>query len=108
MDATTVEVTNLAKANNENDPTKQLISFKREEMEKFREHELKSFQLMLSQRENNRYDTNQATPSSWRIPFGETGHYPNWNRGFGTGPPCQLRMPDGSYGTALPAIDIKY
>ena len=43
VDATTVEVTNLAKATNENDPTKQLISFKREEMEKFREHELKSF-----------------------------------------------------------------
>ena len=63
---------------------------------------------MLSQRENGRYDTNQATPSSWRIPFGETGNYPNWNRGFGTGPPCQLRMPDGSYGTAIPAIDIKY
>ena len=32
VDATTVEVTNLAKATNENDPTKQLISFKMEEM----------------------------------------------------------------------------
>ena len=32
VDATTVEVTNLDKATNENDPTKQLISFKMEEM----------------------------------------------------------------------------
>lgn len=32
VDATTVEVTNLAKATNENDPTKQLISSKMEEM----------------------------------------------------------------------------
>ena len=52
VDATTVEVMNLVKATIENDPNKQLISFMREEVGKFREHEFKLFQLMLFQREN--------------------------------------------------------
>ena len=41
LDTTTVEVMNLVKASIENDPTKELITFMREEMEKSREHEVK-------------------------------------------------------------------
>lgn len=75
LDATTVEVMNLVKATIENDLTKELITFIREDMEKSREHELKLFQLMLSQRANSSYDSYQAIPSSRGILFGETGYY---------------------------------
>ena len=44
LDATTVEVMKLVKATIENDQTKELITFMREEMEKSREYELKLFQ----------------------------------------------------------------
>lgn len=64
LDATTVEVMNLVKATIENDPTKELITFMREEMEKSCEHEFKLFQLMLSQRANSSYDSYQAIQSS--------------------------------------------
>ncbi|CAH3122860.1 unnamed protein product, partial [Pocillopora meandrina] len=50
LDATTLEAMNLVRSTIENDPTKELISFMREEMEKSREHEFKLLQLMLSQR----------------------------------------------------------
>lgn len=78
------------------DPTKEMINFMREEMEKSRQHELKLFQLMLSHSANDSY---QAMPSSasTSMPFGDkcTGYYPTWNGGFGPGPSNQLRMPDG-------------
>ena len=64
LDATTVEVMNLVKATIENDQTKELITFKREEMEKSCEYELKLFQLMFSQRANSTYDSYQGIPSS--------------------------------------------
>ena len=104
---------NLVKASIENDPTKELIAFMMEEMEKSREHELKLFQLMLSQRPNGSYDSYQTMPSSGGIPFGERGHYPTWNGGFGTGPSNQLIMPDGSFGAAsraqmMPSNDSVY
>ena len=113
LDATTVEIMNLVKASIENDPTKELIAFMREEMEKSREHELKLFQLMLSQRANGSCDSHQTMPSSGGIPFEETGHYPTWNGGFGTGPSNQLIMPDGSFGAAsrapmMPSNDSVY
>ena len=64
LDATTVEVMKLVKATIENDQTKELVTFMREEMEKSREYELKLFQLMFSQRANSTYDSYQLTPSS--------------------------------------------
>ena len=103
LDATTVEVMHRLKSTIENDPTKELITFMKEELEKSREHELKLFQLMLSQRANSSHDSYQAIPSSGGIPFGETGFYPTWNGGFETCPSNQLRMPDGSYGTVSQA-----
>ena len=42
----------LIQAAVKNDPTKEMIRFVREEMEKSREHELKLFQLMLGNRAN--------------------------------------------------------
>ena len=90
LDATSVEVMNLVKASIENEPTKELITFMREEMEKSREHELKLFQLMLSQRANSGYDSYKTIPSSGGIPF----------EGFGVGPSNQLIMSDGSFGAA--------
>ena len=101
LDATTIEVMKLVKGAVDNDPTKEMINFMREEMEKSRQHELKLFQLMLSHRANDSY---QAMPSSASnsTPFGDTctGYYSTWNGGFGPGPSNQLRMPDGSYGPA--------
>ena len=54
-----------------NDPTKEMISFLRDEVEKSREHELKLFQLMLSDRANS-----GMPPSSM-----EAWIYPSWNQG---------------------------
>lgn len=103
LDATTLEAMNLVRSTIENDPTKELISFMREEMEKSREHEFKLLQLMLSQRPNGNYNSFQTMQSSGGIPFGDTVYYPNWNGGFAPGPASQLRMPDASYGNVSPA-----
>ena len=73
LDATTVEVMNLVKATIENDQTKELITFKREEMEKSCEYELKLFQLMFSQRAKSTYDSYQETPSSEAYHLGRQG-----------------------------------
>lgn len=103
LDATTLEAMNLVRSTIENDPTKELISFMREEMEKSRENEFKLLQLMLSQRPNGNYNSFQTMQSSGGIPFGDTVYYPNWNGGFAPGPASQLRMPDASYGNVSPA-----
>lgn len=68
LDATTLEAKNLVRSTIENDLTKELISFMREEMEKSREHEFKLLQLMLSQRPNGNYDSFQTIQSSGGIP----------------------------------------
>ena len=86
LDATTVEVMKLVKATIENDRTKELITFMREEMEKSHEYELKLFQLMLPQRTNSTYDCCQGTPSSEAYHLGRQGiTQPGmgfWNRPF--------------------------
>ena len=57
-----------------NDPTKDLIAFMREEMEKFREHEMKLFHLMFSNRANTGYGHSlQGMASSHNMAYGETG-----------------------------------
>ena len=52
LDSATTEVLTLVREAVQNDPTKELISFMKEEMEKSREHELTLFQLLLSHRPN--------------------------------------------------------
>ena len=58
-----------------NDPTKEMISFLGDEMEKSREHELKLFQLMLGNRANS------GMPPS---PSMDTGFYPSMPSSLGS------------------------
>ena len=69
------EVIQLIQEAVRNDPTKEMISFLGDEMEKSREHELKLFQLMLGNRANS------GMPPSFSM---ETGFYPSWNQGMMT------------------------
>ena len=67
LDLATTEVLTLVREAVQNDPTKELISFMKEEMEKSREHELRLFQLLLSRRPNaslnsTRYSGNEHNP----------------------------------------------
>ena len=52
LDSATTEVLTLVREAVQNNPTKELISFMKKEMEKSREHELTLFQLLLSHRPN--------------------------------------------------------
>lgn len=65
---TTQEVMKFIQEAVRNDPTKEMISFLRDEMEKSREHELKLFQLMLGNRANS------GMPPSSSM---EAGFYPS-------------------------------
>lgn len=58
IDAALVETLDLAKEVVKNDPTKELINFMREEMDKARDHELKLFHLLQSSKPsvNNAFD----------------------------------------------------
>ena len=56
LDSATCEVMEMVKEAVSTDPTKDLIAFMREEMEKSRQHEMKLFQLMFSHRANTGYD----------------------------------------------------
>jgi len=66
------EVMKLIQEAVKNDPTKEMISFLRDEMEKSRKHELKLFQLMLANR------TSLGMPPSSST---EVGLYQPWNQG---------------------------
>ena len=69
IDAALVETLDLVKEVVKNDPTRDLINFMREEMDKAREHELKLFYLLQSSRPNPRsaftaYDQQQQQGTS--------------------------------------------
>jgi len=103
------EVMEIVKEAVRNDPTKDLIAFMREEMEKSREHEMKLFHLMFSHRANAGYDHSlQGMTSSHNMAYGETGFYPTWNGGLGPNQMNQSRMPEGSYGSPFPYDSGKY
>lgn len=75
LDLATIEVLTLVREAVQNDPTKELISFMKEEMEKSRKHELRLFQLLLSRRPNaclnsTPYSGNEHNPYS-----GNLGYY---------------------------------
>lgn len=80
LDTATIEALTLVKEAVQNDPTKELISFMKEEMEKSRQHELKLFQLLLNQR---------SEASFHSIPYSSNEHrynanfspYPSWHSG---------------------------
>ena len=50
IDSLTSQVMKVVEDVVNNDPTKDLINFMREEMEKWRQHEMKLFELMLNHR----------------------------------------------------------
>ena len=66
-----------------------MISFLRDEMEKSREHELKLFQLKLSNRANS------GMPPSSSM---DTGFYPSMPSSLGAQQTTKERMSEGSYG----------
>ena len=72
-----------------NDPTKEMISFLRDEMEKSREHELKLFQLTLGNRANS------GMPPSSSM---DTGFYTSMPSSLGAQQTTKERMSEGSYG----------
>lgn len=80
LDTATTEALTLVKEAVQNYPTKELISFMKEEMEKSRQRELKFFQLFLTQR---------SEASVHSIPYSSNEHryntnlspYPRWHSG---------------------------
>ena len=88
----------------QNDPTKELMSFIKEEMEKSREHELKLFQLLLSHRyqasfNGTPYSRNEHAYSSNDSP------YPSWHSGAQAASIQSSRsMPEWSLGASYPNL----
>ena len=98
FDTATTETLTLVKEAVQNCPTKELISFMKEEMEKSRQHELKFFQLFLTQRSEanfhsipyssneHRYNANLSPYPSWHsgaqaIPSHPGSSMPEWSLG---------------------------
>ena len=68
----------------ENDPTKEVINFLKEDIQKAREHELKLFQMMLS------HGNWQEHPQSYSVPSNDFQHYTDGNQhGYQEFPPQQ-------------------
>ena len=76
LDMATTEALTLVKEAIQNDPTKELISFMKEEMEKSRQHELQLFQLFLGQRNEASF---HSTPysSHEHTYIANPSHYPS-------------------------------
>ena len=89
LSETAVEAMNVVKDTLKNDPSKDLIAFMREEMDKSREHELKLVGLMQSFRQNNvPFQSPPLLQSAPGVPCGEgsllpTTNYPTWNIAIG-------------------------
>lgn len=96
----TTEAFTLVKEAIQNDPTKELISFMKEEMENSRKHELKLFQLFLGQRNEASF---HSTPysSHEHTYFANPSHYPSWHSGAHSIPSHpRSSMPQWSLGTS--------
>jgi uncharacterized protein (DUF885 family) len=87
---TAAEAMNVVKETLKNDPTKDLIAFMREEMDKSREHELKLVGIMQSFRQSNMpFQSPPQFQSVPGMPCGEgsllsTTNYPTWNIAIGS------------------------
>ena len=77
LDLATTEVLTLVREAVQNDPTKELISFMKEEMEKSREHELRLFQLLLSHRPNTSLNSTPYSGNEHNPYSGNLGYYPS-------------------------------
>ena len=78
LDMATTEALTLVKEAIQNDPTKELISFMKEEMEKSRQ--LKLFQLFLSQRNEASFQSTLYS-SHEHTYIANPSHYPSWHGG---------------------------
>lgn len=111
---TTQEVLTLIQEAVRNDPTKEMISFLRDEMEKSREHELKLFQLMLGNRANSGMPPSSSMEAgfypSWNqgSAYNETGFYPSMQNSLGAQQTTHERMSEGSYGNPFLYGNGKY
>lgn len=99
LDTATIETLTLVKEAVQNCPTKELISFMKEEMEKSRQRELKFFQLFLTQRSEANFHS---------IPYSSNEHrynanlspYPRWHSGAQAMPSHpESSIPEWSLGT---------
>ena len=77
LDSATTEVLTLVREAVQNDPTKELISFMKEEMEKSREQELRLFQLLLSHRPNASFNCTPYSGNEHNPHNGNLGYYPS-------------------------------
>ena len=103
LDSATTETLTLVREAVQNDPTKELISFMKEEMEKSREHELKLFQLLLSHRSNASFNSTSYSGNEHNPYSGNLSSYPSWHNAA-QGPSSQpgLRMSEWSFGASYP------
>lgn len=112
LDATTADVLNMVREAVSNDPTKELINFMREEMDKSRQHELHLFQMLQTHRANvggepyYQHATYPAMPNYMEANSMAPGYYPAWQGGLGQSQTTQSVLPGGSYGVPSPSSGV--
>ncbi|XP_068694637.1 uncharacterized protein [Montipora foliosa] len=109
VDSVTSQVMKVVEDVVNNDPTRDLINFMREEMEKSRQHEMKLFELMLNYRASGSYGhCFDGVPPSSSMAYGTTGFYPTWQSGGGQSHVNQAFLPESSSGSPFPFDSGKY
>ena len=108
LDTTTTEVLNLVREAVSNDPTRDLLNFMREEMDKSSQHELQLFQMLQSRRTNSGSDLYHQQATTYPAypptqPYTQNNsvapvYYPAWQGGLGQSQTTQSLLPGGSYG----------
>ena len=108
LDTTTTEVLNLVREAVSTDPTRDLLNFMREEMDKSRQHELQLFQMLQSRRTNSGSDLYHHQATTYPAypptqPYTQNNsvapvYYPAWQGGLGQSQTTQSLLPGGSYG----------
>jgi len=112
LDATTADVLNMVREAVSNNPTKELINFMREEMDKSRQHELQLFQMLQTHRANvggepyYRHATYPAMPNYMEANSMAPGYYPAWQGGLEQSQTTQSVLPGGSYGVPSPSSGV--
>ena len=102
LDSLTFQVMKVVEDVANNDPTKDLINFMREEKEKLRQHEIKLFELMLNHRASGSYSHffDGVPPSSSRA-YGTTAFCHTWQSGGGKSHVNETFLPESSSGSPL-------
>ena len=106
------DVLNMVRETVSNDPTKELINFTREEMDKSRQHELQLFQMLQAHKANvggepyYQHATYPAMPNYMEAKSMAPGYYPAWQGGLGQSQTTQSVLPGGSYGVPSPSSGV--